>query len=189
MKNLIPTALLLSILIFVSCNNKPTENEPEEKSEAKKGTINVSGAFEARHEGLAWYNGLQLGDEGKYINYTITAGDVLPRKGEVGSYSFTIRFFNTDGPFKVKEGDYIIGDTSKGVEVAGIYTDKSESNLISYGISPENEGTITIESKTDNSVKVSFELKLYNSTNTKEGFITVTGSISADCLTGSGLGC
>jgi hypothetical protein len=184
MKNLISTLFLLSILLFTSCSDNPNKNKPEKVEKAKKGIINVSGAVEAHHEGSTWYNGVQLGNEGKYVNYTITTTDVLPSSGEVGSYSFAIRFFPVNGSFKVEEGEYIIGDNSKGVKVAGIYSDRSGAKSISYGLSPKNEGTITIESKTDNSVEVSFELKLYNSPNTKEGFIIVTGSISADCLTG-----
>lgn len=191
MKNysiLVALNITVICLMLVSCTDQSTGAE-EEISDKGKGIVNVSGAFEAQHEGFSWYAGLKIGDEGKYANYTMTVSDVPANEEREESYNFSIRFIADEGPFAITAGEYEIGNADKGVIVAGVYNNKSGSDLISYGISPDSEGTVTIESITDNSVKASFDLRLDASPNTEDGMITVKGNLSADCLAVSGLGC
>ena len=171
-------------LMLISCseNSSGVKDSDEDIGE---GIVNISGAFEAQHEGFSWYVGLKVGDEGKYANYTMNVSDVPASEGD-GSYNFTIRFFADDGPFALTAGEYIIGEVDNGALVAGIYTNRSGSDLISYGISPDSEGIVTIESITDNSVEASFDLRLDASPNTEDGIITVQGNLSANCFTPTG---
>ncbi len=181
--------LLIVIVLagLVSCSDESTGPENSE-SDIGNGTVNVTGAFEAQHEGFSWYVGLKVGEEGKYANYTMNVSDVPATEGD-GSYNFTIRFFADEAPFALTAGEYTVGEEEKGALVAGIYTNRNGSDSISYGISPDSEGTVTIESITDNSVKASFDLVLDASPNTEEGMITVKGNLYANCVAISGLTC
>lgn len=193
MKNysiLVTLNITVIFLILVSCSDQSTGAE-EEISEKGEGIINISGAFESQHEGVSWYVGLQIGEDGGYANYTMNISDVPPGETQQGSFSFSIRMAGDGGPFNLSTGEYKDGEVDKGVLSISSYTNREGTNSRSYSSTSDTEGTFTIRSISDTSVEASFDLQLEAGPSTEDGFITVTGTLIANCLTlqAGGVGC
>jgi len=190
MKYLISIIFIFTSLQFISCSDSSTGNEDPE-TESGEGIVNVSGALETQHEGISWYAGLHIEEEGEYANYTMHVSDVPPGENQQSSFSFSIRLAGDGGPFNLTTGEYKDGEADKGVLSISSYTNREGTNTRSYSSSPDTEGTFTIRSVSETSVEASFDLQLEAGPTTEAGFITITGSLSANCFSSqtAGIGC
>lgn len=189
MKYLISIIFIFTSLQFISCSDSSTGNEDSE-TESGEGTVNVSGAFEAQHEGSSWYVGLKIGENGGYANYTMHISDVPPGETQQSSYSFNIRLVGDEGPFELTTGEYTVGEVDKGVLSISSYSNREGTNTRSYTSSPDTDGTFTIRSISETSVEASFDLQLEAGASTETGFITITGTLFAECINqAGGTGC
>lgn len=190
MKYLISIIFIFTSLQFISCSDSSTGNEDPE-TESGEGVVNVSGALETQHQGISWYAGLQIEEEGEYANYTMHVSDVAPGENQQSSYSFSIRMVGDEGPFELTTGEYQVGEVDKGVLSISSYTNREGTNRRSYSSSPDTDGTFTIRSKSGTSVEATFDLQLEAGPSTEAGYITITGSLSANCFSSQtgGIGC
>lgn len=189
MKKMRCLLIVLVLAGFISCSDDSTGPDTSE-GDPGAGTINVTGAVQAQHEGVSWYAGLQLSEDGEYANYTMHISDVPPGETEQSSFSFSIRMVGDEGPFNLLTGEYKDGEADKGVLSISSYTNREETSTRSYSSSPDTNGTFTIRSISDTSVEASFELQLEAGPSTEDGFITITGNLFAECINqAGGIGC
>jgi len=177
-------------LMLISCSeNSSGVNDSD--ADIGEGTVNITGAMEAEHQGISWYLGLRTGENGEYANYTVSISDVPPGENQQGTFNFTIRMVGDERPFSLAAGEYNIGELDKGVLSIGSYTNREGDDVMSYSSSPDTDGTFTIQSVSEGNIEISFDFLLETGPTTGTGYISVTGSLFANCFTQQtgGIGC
>jgi|AntRauTorcE11898_2_1112593.scaffolds.fasta_scaffold06234_2 hypothetical protein len=171
-------SLIAALMGVVSCSGNSTDNTGPQEG---KGTISVTGAVEAEHEGISWFIGLRSGGD-SYINLSLHVSDVGFAVQEENTYGLSIRMVGEDGPFMLSTGEYEIGHGSEGPLIIVEYIYNEGPARAGYGTSPDASGTVTIQSISDTSIEASFDVSLEAGPSTaNSGFVNVTGNLTAKC--------
>ena len=182
-------SLIVALMGVVSCSDNSSDALDIDSVQGE-GTINVTGAVEAEHEGISWFLGLKSGGDNSYANLILTINDVGFASEEESTYSLSIRMVGDDGPFTLSTGEYEIGHDSEGPLIIVEYIYKEGSVRAGYGTSPDASGTVTIQSISDTSVEASFDVSLEAGQSTaNSGFVNVTGNLTATCADVPNAGC
>lgn len=182
--------LIITMTGIVSCSDSSTgTDELDSHADAGTGTLHVSGAVQAEHEGHSWYIGLRS-EEGGFINLMLHIDEQPPLSESTSLFGMSVRFVGQEGPFELTTGEYEIG-TGSGVILTASYENSIVSDeRLSYGSTPEASGTVTILSVSDESITASFTISLEAGPGTDSGMVTLTGELHAECMTANlGLGC
>lgn len=178
---------------LTSCSDDSTGPEETDVGSGE-GEINVTGAQQAQHEGVAWYVGLRSDND--FINLTLSLSEYLPTESDDSPYGLSIRFIGNDGPFSLDTTTYTNGVASEDVLISVTYSKTLENGEKAiYSTGPNSTGSITILSISDTSIEVAFDVTIESDhveagQETEEGSVNIAGEISAECLTAeAGIGC
>lgn len=185
------TRTLLFIILFIyglGCSDDstgPGGNEVEVNSGL--GTISVTGAIEAEHEGVSYYIPLKS-QSGDFNNLTIRISDTDPTEGnENPLFGLRIIMVGQEGPFELNEGQFELGDSGTVAMVATYDNNIGPDGSVIYSTSTETDGTLTILSNSSNQIEGTYSFQLEAGNNTDSGFVTVSGEFNAECI--GGLSC
>jgi hypothetical protein len=175
-------SLIVALMGVVSCSDNSTAPDNPVPVEGE-GTINVTGALEAQHEGASWFIGLKSGGGNSYLNLTFNISDVGFASEEENTYSLTITMLGNGGAFELTTGEYTLGESEE-VLTAVNYVNKEGAERASYGTSPDVTGTVTIQSISDTSIEASYNVRLQEviSTGFLDDFVNITGDLTAKCI-------
>lgn len=184
--------LLIAIVLagFTSCSDDSTGPDNSE-DDPGVGTVNVTGAVQAQHEGASWYAGLRS-ETHDFINFTLNISEQLPGGSGSSSFSLSIRFTGEEGPFDLPPGEYEIGQGSDNLIVLVNYSNSVDTdNKLGYATSQHSTGTVSIESVSETRVEATYDVTIEAAPGTDEGQVNITGEINAECLLAgvSGVGC
>lgn len=182
MRHIIYLSTIIFSFLFMSCSDQSTGADDTD-ADGGEGTLVVTGALDTQHEGISWYAGLAQ-QEGTYFNLTLHVSDVPPGESQQNAYGFSIRMVGDEGPFNLTTGEFEIGhEAAEENEILMIttYTNRQDGDLKAYGASPEDTGTVTIHSISGTSIEASFDVRLKSGPNIDDGFVTISGSLQAEC--------
>lgn len=146
------------------------------------GTVNVTGAVQAQHEGASWYAGLRS-ETHDFINLTLNISEQLPDESGASSFSLSIKFSGEEGPFDLPPGEYEIGHGSGNLIVLVNYSNSVDpDNKVGYATSQNSTGTITIQSVSETRVEATYDVTIEAAPGTDEGQVNITGEVNAECL-------
>jgi hypothetical protein len=184
--------ILIAIVLagFISCADDSTGPDNSDDNPGV-GTVNVTGAVQAQHDGASWYAGLRS-ETDDFINLTLNISEQLPDEPGASSFSLSIRFVGEDEPFDLSTGEYEIGHGQGNVIVIVNYSNSVDAdNTVRYGTTPNSTGTVTIQSASETRIEASYDVTIDAGQNTEGGQVNITGEIDAECLLAgvSGVGC
>lgn len=184
--------LLIAIVLtgLTSCSDDST-GPGDTDTNPGAGTVNVTGAVQAQHEGASWYVGLRS-ETHDFINLTLNISEQLPDEPGASSFSLSIRFTGDEGPFDLPPGEYDIGQGSDNLIVLVNYSNSQDpDNNVGYATSQNSTGTVSIESVSETRVEATYDVTIEAAPGTDEGQVNITGEINAECLLAgvSNVGC
>lgn len=185
-------SLLIAVVLagLISCSDDSTGPDNSE-DDPGVGTVNVTGAVQAQHEGASWYVSLRS-ETNDFVNLTLNISDQLPDEQGSSSFSLSIRLTGEDGPFDLPPGEYEIGQGSGNLIVLVNYSNSMDAeNTDRYVTTQNSSGTVTIQSVSETRVEATYDVTIDAGQSTDEGQVNLTGEINAECLLAgvSGVGC
>lgn len=185
-------SLVIAVVLagFISCSDDSTGPENSE-DDPGVGTVTVTGAVQAQHEGVSWYAGLRS-ETNDFINLTLNISDKLPDEPGVSPFSLSIRFAGDEGPFDLPPGEYEIGHNQGNIIVLVNYSNSvDDDNTVRYGTTQNSTGTVSVQSVSETRVEATYDVTIDAGQGTDEGQVNLTGEINAECLLAgvSGVGC
>lgn len=173
--------IVIGLTVFTSCADDST-GPGDSDANPGVGTVNVTGAVQAQHEGASWYAGLRS-ETHDFVNLTLNISEQLPDEAGSSSFSLSIRFTGEEGPFDLPPGEYEIGQGSDNLIVLVNYSNSVDpDNSVGYATSQSSTGTVSIESVSETRVEATYDVTIEAAPGTDEGQVNISGEIDAECL-------